>query len=362
MWRFNRDSVKISILWKLIIINGIVIAIAISLAGVSVKDYACLLFAHYPAVSQEESALFAQTMQGFLVKASIWAVLLAGIVHYFFVRRLLRPLNKLGECTRQMAKGQSPEPLPIQYQDEIGQLTADFNQLSQKLKEVEALREKMVSDISHELRTPLTNINGYLEALSTNMIEGSTELFQSLHEESLRITRLVEQLHQLNVWQAKKGPKDISSHTINMNKLIDDCIDHFSLELKRQSMVLDRSVEAAEVEGNEDGLKQVIHNLLSNALQYDRGGWTKVEGQIMENGYKVTVTNEGNPIPEKERARLFERFYRLDSSRSRDTGGSGLGLSLVKEIIEQHHGKVGVASEAGVHSFWFTIPMKHNQE
>lgn len=171
-----------------------------------------------------------------------------------------------------------PDPLSVRVQDEIGQLTADFNHLSLKLKQVEELRKKMLSDIAHELRTPLTNINGYLEALSTGVVQGSVELFQSLHEESIRITRMVEQLHQLNVWQGKKISNDNKMDVLSIDKVIESCIDHFSLEFKNRGISIQFNIEAAQVIGDEDGLKQVLHNLLTNVLQYDQGGWVKILG------------------------------------------------------------------------------------
>ncbi|MFS0557522.1 sensor histidine kinase [Brevibacillus sp. 179-C9.3 HS] len=353
----KNNPLRINILWKLILINAAVIGIAIWLAGVTVKDYACLLFASSPSVSPEESAAFTQTMQTFLIKASLVAAIFAGIFHYFFVKTLLLPLKKLGSATRQMAQGDMPDPLSIRVRDEIGQLTVDFNHLGQKLKQVEELRKKMLADIAHELRTPLTNINGYLEALSNGIIQGNAELFQSLHEESIRITRLVEQLHQLNVWQGKKISSDHKINVLAIDTIMESCIEHFSLAFRNREISIDVDIEAAHVACDEDGLKQVLYNLLTNVLRYDVGGWVNITGKQNESVYAVTVTNIGQPIPKEKESLIFERFYRLDSSRSRDTGGSGLGLSLVKEIIEQQSGKVGLQSQGNQHSFWFTIPL-----
>ncbi|WP_339318249.1 ATP-binding protein [Paenibacillus sp. FSL R10-2734] len=358
MLLFKNNPLRLNIMWKFTLVNVAVIGIAVWLAGVSVKDFACLLIANSPSVSPEESASFTQTMQTFLIKASLLAVLIAGIFHYYFVRRLLSPLKQLGRAARQMAQGEMPEPLSFRVRDEIGQLTEDFNHLSQKLKQVEELRKKMLSDIAHELRTPLTNINGYLEALSAGVIKGNAELYQSLHEESIRITRMVEQLHELNVWQGKKISNDNKVNVLSIDKVIESCIDHFSLEFKSRGISLQSNIEAAQVVGDEDGLKQVLHNLLTNVLQYDQGGWIKIGGTRNEFGYQVTVNNLGQPIPKEKETLIFERFYRLDSSRSRDTGGAGLGLSLVKEIIEQQKGKAGLRSDGNEHSFWFTIPLK----
>ncbi|SDM43076.1 MULTISPECIES: sensor histidine kinase [Paenibacillus] len=358
MLRFKNNLLQNNIMWKFTLINVAVIGIAIWFAGVSVKDYACLLFANSPSVTPGESVIFNQTMQTFLIKASLTAVLIAAFIHYFFVKKLILPLKELGHATRQLAQGEMPNPLSIRVHDEIGLLTADFNQLSLKLKLVEDLRKKMLSDISHELRTPLTNINGYLEALSTGVIQGNKELFESIHEESIRITRLVEQLHQLNVWQGKKISNENKMNVLSIENLIESCVDHFSLEFKNSGVIIDLKTEAAEVVGDEDGLKQVLHNLLTNVLQYDEGGWVEITGKQNESNYQIIVKNLGQPIPEEHESLIFERFYRVDSSRSRDSGGSGLGLSLVKEIIEQQGGKAGLRSKGNEYSFWFTVPLK----
>ncbi|WP_258278799.1 cell wall metabolism sensor histidine kinase WalK [Paenibacillus sp. SC116] len=356
---FKNNPIRINVMWKLIVINVAVIGIAIWLAGVSVKDYACLLFANYPSVSPEDSVAFTQTMQTFLIKASLLAVVIAGVFHFYFVKKLLHPLKKLSDATRQMAQGEMPEPLSVHVRDEIGQLTVDFNQLSLKLRQVDELRKKMLSDIAHELRTPLTNINGYLEALSTGIIKGSREMYESLHEESIRITRLVEQLHQLNVWQAKKISNEQELKVLPIHKIIESCIDHFALKFKSRGITLRCNIESAQVVGDEDGLIQALHNLLTNVLQYDQGGWVTIVGKLNDshNDYRVTITNIGQSIPDEQASLIFERFYRLDSSRSRDTGGSGLGLSLVKEIVEQQGGKTGLHSVGNEHSFWLTVPV-----
>lgn len=348
-------------LWKLILINGLVIGIAIWLTGVSVKDFACLLVNQYPHVSAEESQRFNETMQIYLLNGSIIAVLIAGFIHYVFVKRVLTPLQQLSSATQELAKGNYPVPLSVSTRDEIGQLTADFNYLSEKLQQNERLRRKMVSDIAHELRTPLTNMNGYLEALRFGVLKGNEEMYRSLHEESQRITRLVEQLHELNVWESRALSENKMSVTA-MKPLVEDSVNGFELAMKERGMHVSTDVDDIEMFVDRDGIKQALINLLNNAMQYDRGGWIDVIGTIERDQYRVTVTNEGRPIPEADRAHLFDRFYRLDPSRNRDSGGAGLGLALVKEIVEQHGGKAGLESNGTTHSFWFAIPIRQSVE
>ncbi len=350
-----------SILVKLILINLLVIAIVIWLAGVSVKDFACLLTKQYQVIDGASSNLFDRTMQFYLIRASILAVIVAGILYYFLVRKLILPLQHLGISAQKMARGEFYPCQEISSEDEIGRLISDFNHLSTKLQQTQGLRKKMVSDIAHELRTPLTNLTGYLEALNTGVIQGNQELYRSLHEEALHLTGLVEELHQLNIWESKRlGWNELQE--ISVENVIASTLKSFELELDNRQIKVEANIQAANILGNKEGLKQVITNLLKNVLKYDRGGWVKIEGKKENHVYKVVVTNWGQPIPEDKVDQVFERFYRLDSYRNRKTGGVGLGLAIVKEIIDQHRGEVGLISREDEHSFWFTVQLANVRE
>ena len=132
--------------------------------------------------------------------------------------------------------------------------------------------------------------------------------------------------------------------------------------MNNREIKAEANIQAADILGNREGIKQVITNLLKNVLKYDRGGWVKIEGKKEGHIYKVVVTNLGQPIPDDKAEQVFERFYRLDSSRNRKTGGAGLGLAIVKEIIDQHRGEVGLISREDEHSFWFTVPLADVRE
>lgn len=349
------------ILWKLVLINALVIGILIWLAGVTVKDFACFLVGQDPRVSAQDSARFNETMRAYLIQMSLLAVVVAGSVHYFLAKRILTPLRRLSAATRQLAQGRYPTPLPVAAEDEIGQLTADFNDLNDQLRQKEELRKKMVADIAHELRTPLTNIDGYLEALSDGVIEGNKQLFRSLREESLRITRLVEELHELSVWESRKESAK-KMGVVALKPLIEASVRAFSIEARKRGVAIAQEVDEGQTIASEDGLKQALHNLLKNAIRYDQGGWVKVEGRWEGDRYRVIVSNEGTRIPRQEAERLFDRFYRLDPSRNRASGGAGLGLAIVKEIVEQHGGDIGIDTDEKVHSFWFVVPVRSEQD
>lgn len=340
------------------LINGMVIGIVIWLVGVSVKDFACLLVGQYEFFEEEKQEFFNSTMHFYLLRASLIAVIVAALIYYFLIRKVLVPLQNLMKSTQLMTEGEYPDPIKITSEDETGQLSRHFNQMVVTLKQTEESRKQMLSDISHELRTPLSNLNGYMEALSSGVIQGDSELYRSLHEESKHLTHLVDQLHQLVIWETKKLNKP-ELKKIDINHVIQNCIQIFKLEFEYKNIQCEIHLKLGKVLGDEMGLRQVMSNLLKNAIQYDRGGFIRITGETVKNNYRVTVTNIGQPIHAEKANQIFERFYRIDPSRHRDTGGSGLGLSIAKEIVKQHGGDIGLISNHDENSFWFTIPVEH---
>ncbi|MFD0958900.1 sensor histidine kinase [Paenibacillus chungangensis] len=365
MLPINKESLLFwnrSIVWKMTLINSIVIAVVIWLVGVSVKDFACLLVDSYAFIGEERQAIFNDTMQYYLIRASMIAVIVAALIYLLLMRKVIVPLQNLAKSTRLMTQGRYPERIKVTSNDETGQLSRDFNAMIDALKDAEESRKAMLSDISHELRTPLSNLNGYLEALSSGVLQGDKELYASLHEEALHLTYLVDQLHQLAIWEAKRLTKH-DLQPVAMDQLIQSAAGAFELELERKHIRYVAQTEPGMGIGNERGLRQVMSNLLSNAIQYDRGGWLEVEGEAADGEYVVKVRNQGQPIPEVKRTQLFQRFMRVDESRHRQSGGSGLGLAIALEIVQQHHGKIGLRSQEGdIHEFWFSIPLSDSMD
>ncbi len=344
------------VLWKLIALNSVVIGIVVWLAAFSVKEFACYLVAQYPLLDTEKSAAFSRTMQSYLVDVSLFAISIAAVFHYLFVRKLLKPLQQLTAAAQQMTTGAYPAPLPRVSRDEIGQLTDTFNRMIAQLKRVDRERSELLQNVAHELRTPLTNVSGYLEALSSGVLEGNRQLYESLYDEATRLTQLVDQLQQLNVWEGQAAVRTFGE--VSIEDVVTQSEQSFALEFAANEIACDIRVEEAQVWGDAAGLKQVVDNLLRNALTFDEGGWLRVTGEQRGSEYCVTVTNRGQAIPPEQAETIFTRFSRVEESRSRDTGGAGLGLAIVKEIVTQHGGRVGLRTGAGQrHAFWFTVPL-----
>lgn len=343
---------------KLMVINLLVIGIVIWLAGVSVYDFACLLVNQLHMVGEEKSRFFNQTMEFYLIRASLIAVIVAGMIHYYLTRKVVSPLQSLVHSTKKLSTGHYPDLLKVKSRDEIGELTENFNQLITRLKKVEQIRRSMVTDMAHELRTPLSNINGYLEGLSHGVIKGDKALYQSIHEESLRLTRMIDQLYQLTEWEYKQLSEREMGEGMDIKPFLEKYMELFDWEFEQNGISYQISLEHAKVVADRDGLKQVINNLIQNAIQYRVGnGDISIHGRKDKEMYKITVTGKGERIPEDKKDWLFERFYRSDPSRNGNTGGSGLGLAIVKDIVERHGGEVGLLSEEQRYSFWFTIPI-----
>ncbi|WP_152608158.1 sensor histidine kinase [Halalkalibacter okhensis] len=352
---------KINLMLKLTVINSIVVGLVIWIVGVSVKDFACYLIEQENSLSAEQRLGFTNQLDSYLVYAVILSIFIAAVVHFYFIRSLLYPLSTLTEVTKEIAKGNDPVIIYNKNSDEIGQLSRHFNEMIRKIKKVEESREKMTQDVAHELRTPLTNINGYLEALRSGVINGNQELYDSLFEESKRLTSLVEQLQQLNVWKNEYG-SSVNYECLSIRLLIESQVEIFRLELQKQSIQIKISIEDKQLYADKEGLKQVLTNLIENVLNYDKGGWMEIKGFMSEKGYQVQVKNEGLPIPVEDPNQPFERFYRADLSRNRNLGGSGLGLSIVKEIIKSHNGELGLKTSQNVHTFWFTLPIENDRK
>ncbi|MGG1552316.1 sensor histidine kinase [Paenibacillus ferrarius] len=359
MWRFSKnwlDYLRSSIAWKLILLNVLVMGIMIWLTGFSVKEFACYLVDQYRNSGMVNKGLFNDTMRDYLIRASLVAIAVAAVTHYIFIKRIVSRLRELTVYARRLTKGEYPETIQDPSLDEIGMLTHDFNQLVSALKQAEAGRKKMITDISHELRTPLSTIKGYLEALSEGVITGNRDVYRSLYDESLHLAELVEQVHQLSVWETKVLSKG-ELQPVEISEFIQSSIGAFDMQLKDKQIQSRIVLQPGTVMADPVGLKQIINNLMKNAIQYDEGGFIQILGEVKDEAYQVTVRNKGQRISPEQAEQVFERFYRQEPSRNRETGGSGLGLAIVKEIVVQHGGKAGLTTDGNDHSFWFTLPL-----
>ncbi len=289
----------------------------------------------------------------FLVAAAVAGVV-ALLLAVVFARRLARPIERLARAADQIAEGNLAARVPEAGPYELRSLAAAYNMMAERLAEQDAIRREFVANASHELRTPLTNLQGYLEALRDGVLPPDPATFDSLREEVDRLTRLAASLDILAGGEGERplpGPVDLAG-------IVRTSADLVGPALARRSIELEVSVDASlAVRGRPDELTQVLGNLLQNAVRYTpEGGRVRVEASRSPEGIVVQVSNSGPGIPSDDLPHVWERFYRVEKSRDRARGGAGVGLAIVKQLVEGAGGRVGAMSDAGWTTFWVRLP------
>jgi signal transduction histidine kinase len=351
-----------SVLWKLVAINVPIIALVIMVVWLTIDylaaDYFAVLMEKYNISPAETHQMFLDAVHRYLIQASLAAVALGLILSLLLTRKVLKPLSRMAEVTRRVAAGDYTARADLQSKDEIGRLALAIDQMTASLDRTEKLRKSMVSDIAHELRTPLTTVRGYLEALIDGIVPPSNETFVMLQSEILRLVRLVEDLNQLA--QAEAASARLEREEVYLPDLADQVLNLYARQFQSSEISVERHFDdaATRIQADRDKLLQVLRNLVQNASRYTPpGGRVRLEATREGDFVKVTLVNSGEGIAEEDLPFIFERFYRADKSRSRDSGGAGIGLAIVKELIQSHGGEVGAANADGLTRVWFTLPV-----
>lgn len=237
---------------------------------------------------------------------------------------------------------------------EIDVLIKSINNLSAKLEEQENLRKRLTTNISHELRTPLTSIQTHLEAMIDGIWEPDTERLNSVNEEVIRLTNLVNQLQNLAKFDSEKSKLNLAK--VNVKNLIMNVVYNNQGKALEKNINIECDLESIDSYLDKDKISQVIVNLLSNAIRYtNNGGKIFISSYKENNNLKIQFKDNGIGIPKENIKYIFERFYRVDESRSKNTGGIGVGLTIVKSIIDLHQGTIEVRSELNKGSEFIVI-------
>ena len=274
--------------------------------------------------------------------------------------RILRPVERLTAAAQRMEKGDLAVRVPVESEDEIGQLAHAFNAMAGSLASQEQLRRNMVGDVAHELRTPLTNLRGYLEAARDGLVAPDGALVDNLYEETMLLNRLVIDLQDLA--QAEAGQLTLVRQPAALEGIVEQAVAILRPQAEAKGITLsDRScrplcpwwMSIATRVG------QVLRNLLNNAVAHTPdGGEITVSARAMDQEVAVSVHDTGTGIAPEHLPYVFDRFYRADKSRARQTGGAGLGLAIVKQLVVAHGGSISVESVPGQGStFTFTLPI-----
>jgi len=301
-------------------------------------------------------AMYDQSVTVVVIAAVGLAALASIVLAVFLARMLARPLADVGTAARRVAEGDYAARVPREGPEEIASLADSFNQMAASLERQETMRRDFIANAAHELRTPLTNLQGYLEALRDGVIVADRTTYESLWEEAERLVRLSRSLDSLAEGDAATGPPELVD--IDLAAAIRAALDLAKPTLERAGLTL--LVELPEhlpARANPDQLAQVLANLLSNAARYTpAGGMVTVRAERRPADLLVSITNTGEGIPPEDVDRVFERFYRVEKSRDRARGGAGIGLAVVKQLVEAAGGRVGAESTDGRTRFWFSLP------
>lgn len=288
---------------------------------------------------------------------TIFGAVLATIMSFIFARYLVNPLERVIEATQAIAKGNYKSRVTSSRKDEVGDLCVAVNEMASELEKMEQIRRDLVSNVAHELATPLTNIGGYLRAINDGTIEYGDEMKETLvllESETDRLSTLVGDVRALYWVDSPK--KNLELEETDLNKLIKEVVKSMKPKLDSKSLDIEMSLQEnlPTVEVDRDKFIQVVMNLLANAITYTSdAGHVAISTGTKNDEVFILVKDDGIGVSEEDLPYIFERFYRVDKSRSRKTGGTGVGLTIVKDLVEVHGGRIEVKSELGKGSEFF---------
>ena len=300
-----------------------------------------------------------RTFAGLLVMTALVVLMISFVATSVTTMRQIKPIREMAQATRCYAEGDFDIRMnDYGRDDEIGELAASFNNMAERLQQTERQRREFIANISHELKTPMTTIAGYTDGILDGTIppENEKQYLQIIANESRRLSRLVRRMLDVSQLQAMDPLRNGNHFDIceSMRRVL------ISMEKKINDRHLDVEADIPDepilVLGDNDMITQVLYNLLENAAKFAREGSTLYLGvDMMDGKARVTVRNVGDTIPAEELQVLFERFHKSDKSRSEDKDGYGLGLYIVKTILQQHKEDISVTSENGVTTFTFSL-------
>jgi two-component system, OmpR family, sensor histidine kinase BaeS len=304
---------------------------------------------------------FVQEQTRSICLAGLCVFAIAGLISFFLSKHFVAPIKKLTEASRELSSLHFATQVDVRTSDEFGQLASAFNSMAQALEKNEMLRKQWTADVAHELRTPLAILRGEVEAMQDGVREITPERIASLHDEINRIGKLVDDLHILFVADSKTLIRQ--KHPVRPLDILQEVLGTFETRLMKAGIRLEANLvedQGAVVMGDEDRLRQLFANLLENTIRYtDSPGLLRINHYCSLQQFTLVFEDSSPGVPPKALDRVFDRLYRVDKSRSRASGGGGLGLSICKEIVIGHDGAIR-ASHSSLGGFLISIefPLK----
>ena len=302
------------------------------------------LFIYVPLAAIQD--VFQQGIPILLIVGTLFFLLL-----FFILRRvwysLFTPMRQLQMFAKEVSQGNYSHRVPVDRDDEVGELSKAFNAMSRSLEEQEERKKEFTSNIVHELRTPLTYIRGYVHALREKIYaspEEASHYLETIDKETTRLNQLLNDLIELNHLQEQMY--SVHKEPIPLAQLLHDTIDLFALQIDNKEITLTRDIDDSIIGyADEQRIQQVFYNTIDNAVKYcEQGGRISITLRETDTDVRYTITNTGVTIAEEDLDRIGERFFRTDKARTRTTGGTGLGLSIVQAIIQLHYGTFSIDS------------------
>ncbi len=310
-----------------------------------------------PFFLSEDDFLFLDALNKILIGIGIFSLVVSVITGVFLARQLSNPILKTVEVTKDIADGKYGTRIhKATGTKEVDQLIDSINHLAQSLEKQELLRRQLTADVAHELRTPLTTVQTHVEAMLEGVWEPTRERLESCYDEMSRLSSLVSDLESLA--KVESDNLKLNKTETRLRELTEKTLGSYEKELKDKKLNVEVEGNCSSIPADRDRISQVLINLISNAVKYTpHGGEIRITLSDTENSIVFNIQDSGIGIPEEEIPYIFERFYRADKSRNRNTGGSGIGLAIVKSIVSAHGGTIEVDSKLNEGSnFMLTLP------
>lgn len=299
-------------------------------------------------ISSLEDKQFLRAINSVFAAAFLFSIIIAGLSSSRISRKFLEPIYLIKENAKLIENGKYKKLNEVRTNTyELHDLSVSVKELAERLEYQDALRKRMSSDIAHELRTPLATLQSHIEAFIDGVWEPNPEKLAIVHNEISRLTKLIKELSDLSVIESDEIK--LCKSELNLSTLLSNIAESFAPMFISKSIHLQKEIQGnIMLLGDADRLNQVFANILSNAYKYtNEGGIVQVSLEQSKDAIRVTVSDTGIGIPKEDIKHVFERFYRSDLSRSRGTGGTGIGLTITRAYIEAHGGSIKLESEEG---------------
>lgn len=348
--------------WKLLITYLAVAAVCLGVVMAITRQMTISMYENHIRSMQQEgrggmmsgnmASSLNDAFRDALNNSMIWgggaAVVVAVILSLIISRKITGPIHGLAEVTGRIAKGDYSRRVDVRSKDEIGALAISFNRMAVSLEEAQKLRRELMANIAHELRTPLTSISGYMEGLADGVVPATVETYDLVHREAGRLSRLVDDLQRLT--RAESGQEMLDIIELRVKPALERVCQRLEPQFREKGVALELvSLESdLRLFADQDKLDQVLTNLLDNSLRHsDPGGSVKILAETSGEFVAITVTDNGVGISTADLPHIFERFYTADKSRSRERGGTGIGLTIAKSYVTALGGSIFAESEPG---------------